>query len=143
MPKVLDDQSYSYSYQCNGKLVCYNLECPVLSRLTVLNSFQYKKSAANICRFCKNELQWEHCEGQKYVLSSQETEANKNKSKYLIVKYEKMHTCGNPEPILNQTVTDELKILFENNPELTPSHAYKSLLEKKIRDQKGYRVCAC
>ena len=78
MPNILDNQSYCYSYQCNGKLVCYNTECPVLNRLTVLNSFQYKKTSSNICRFCTCELQWEECGGQKYVLRSQETEANKN-----------------------------------------------------------------
>ena len=59
MRPILDNQTFSYFYNCNGKLVCYNLECPVLNRLTVLNSFQCKKSSPNKCRFCKNELQWE------------------------------------------------------------------------------------
>ena len=139
MPLILENQGFSYAYNCNGKLVCYNIECPVLNRLTVLNSFQYKKSSPNKCRFCKSELQWEECEGQKYVLRSKETDLSGNKLKYLIIKYEKKHTCGDPEPILDQNVANELKLLFENNPELSPSHAYKSLLEKKIRDRKGYQ----
>ena len=139
MPQILHNQGYSYSYQCNGKLVCYNSDCPVLNRLTVLNSFQYKKSSPNKCRFCKSDLQWEECEGQKYVLRSKDTDEASSKSNYLIIKYVQLHSCGNPEPILNQNVADELKTLFENNPELTPSHAYKSLLEKKIREKKSYK----
>ena len=122
MPKILENQTFSYAYNCNGKLVCYNIECPVLNRLTVLNSFQYKKSSPNKCRFCKSELQWEECNGQKYVLRSQETDTSGNKSKYLIIKYEKMHSCGDPEPFLNQNVANELKLLFENNPVYPFSH---------------------
>ena len=50
-----------------------------------------------------------------------------------------MHSCGDPEPVLNQNVAEELKLLFKNNAELTPSHAYKSLLLKKIKEKKSYK----
>ena len=37
-----------------------------------------------------------------------------------------MKSCGDPEPVLNQNVAEELKLLLENNAELTPSLLLKS-----------------
>ena len=137
MPEILDEQGLSYSYQCQGKLVCHNGDCPVLNRLTVMNSFPMKKSSERKCRFCKSILEKEECEGRKYILRSKES--NSKKSKYIVIKYERNHSCGQPEPVLDQLVVEELKTLFESNPEMTPSNAYKSLLDKKIREKKSYK----
>ena len=139
MPQILDSQGLSYSYQCQGRLVCRNSECPVLNRLTVLNSFPMKKSSLRKCRFCNSELEIDECEGMKYILRSKEDQTNSRKSRYIVIKYEENHSCGRPEPVFDQQIVEELKTLFENNPELTPSHAYKSLLEKKIREKKSYK----
>ena len=139
MPPILDSQALAYSYQCQGKLVCRNSECPVLNRLTVMNSFPMKKSSSRKCRFCTSTLEKEECDGLKYILRSKENETNHKRSKYIVIKYEENHSCGRPEPVLDQLVVEELRTLFENNPELTPSHAYKSLLDKKIREKKSYK----
>ena len=50
-----------------------------------------------------------------------------------------MHTCGEPEDVMDKDIVDELYKLFESNPDITPSQAYKSLLSKKFRDGKGSR----
>ena len=133
--KILLNQSLPYKYQCLGRKFCRNVDCPVVDRLTVLNSFQNKKSTPNICRFCSYELETEECPGSKFVLRSGENVSNC--PNYLIIVYEHDHTCGSPETVLDEAIVEELTELFKTNPELTPSRAYKSLLEKKIREKKG------
>jgi hypothetical protein len=140
-PTVLENQSLAYKYRCLGRKVCRNVNCPVVGRLTVLNSFPNKKSTPNICRFCRFELETEDCPGSKFVLRSGETSKSENASKtskYLIIIYQHNHTCGSPEAVLDEAIIEELTELFKTNPDITPSRAYKSLLEKKIREKKGY-----
>ena len=81
MPQILDSQGLAYSYQCQGKLVCRNSECPVLNRLTVLNSFPLKKTSSRTCRFCKSTLEKEDCDGLKYILRSKGELSNLKGSK--------------------------------------------------------------
>jgi hypothetical protein len=56
-----------------------------------------------------------------------------------VVKYTEDHTCGDPEPVLDEDIIDELSNMFNSNPELTTSNAYKSLLMRKIGEGKSYK----
>ena len=132
IPHILQNQENAYLHRCRGKLICTNQECPVLNRLTVMNQVPMKGEIAEKCRFCYHELRFQNCNGERYVLRS-------NTSKYVIVKYTQNHSCGSPEVVMDPDIIGELEDLFNNNPELTPSNAYKSLLMRKIGEGKSYQ----
>lgn len=130
MKQVLPEQEKPYEHSCKGRWVCYKPSCPVVNRLTVLNSVPNKKGVAEECRFCKSKLIFEKCEGKRYILRSKISD-------FFVVKYVEKHSCGEPEPVIEESVIEELKNMFTYNPELTPSGAYKSLLMKKIQEGKS------
>ena len=132
IPIVLPNQENVYLHTCRGKLVCTNQACPVLNRLTIMNSVPIKGKVGGKCRFCKYELVLQECNGSRYILRSKS-------SQYIVVKYTEDHTCGDPEPVLDEDIIDELSNMFNSNPELTPSNAYKSLLMRKIGEGKSYK----
>ena len=142
VPTILENQGLPYKYVCNGRLVCINSECSVVKRLTVVNTVPYKKASNTKCRFCKETLQVNNCDGSKLLFrskASKEIITKKEEQGNIVIKYETKHTCGQPEEVMDREIVEELMKLFESNPELTPSHAYKSLLSKKFREGKNYK----
>ena len=109
---------------CYGSYRCKNDKCPFRTEYGVINKTQFKRNqyGEEICRICESVGEYVPCTARRYIRKGK---------KSVKVFHLGTHTC----PLLSkpEKPKQQVKEIFQKNPNLTPSEIQSSLAMSSLR----------